>query len=127
MDANLMHISYEAGILEDPATTPPDRMWLMTTDPIEAPNSPEVIEICYKNGIPSSTSIDGNIIKGDLLIFEALNKVACKHGVGRLDIIESRFVGMKSRGCYETPAGTLILVSHKGNRVWQPWLFKVRS
>ena len=109
-----MHISYEAGILEDPAISPPDRMWLMTTDPVNAPNTPEIIEINYQNGIPSSTKIEGAIIEGDLAIFEALNKVACKHGVGRLDIIESRFVGMKSRGCYETPAGTLILVSHKG-------------
>lgn len=113
MDANLMHISYEAGILEDPNISPPDRMWLMTTDPIKAPDQPQFIEIKFKAGLPVESKIANEIIKGPLKIFEALNKIGGAHGVGRLDIVESRFVGMKSRGCYETPGGTILLTAHR--------------
>ena len=84
------------------------------SDPISAPNEVEYVEISFKSGLPISTNISGQTISGELEIFKALNKVAGKHGVGRLDIVESRFVGMKSRGCYETPAGTLLLTAHRG-------------
>ena len=125
-----MHISYEAGILEDPGTVPPKRMWLMTTgikdfmqysvdqtkflDPVEAPNEVEYVDIDFKAGLPISINIGGKTITGEFEMFQQLNIVAGKHGVGRLDIVESRFVGMKSRGCYETPAGTLLLTAHRG-------------
>ena len=113
MDANLMHISYEAGILEDPNVTPPSRMWLMTTDPIQAPDNPDSIVISFQNGLPIAVVHDDKTITGSLEIYQFLNQIAGKHGVGRLDIVESRFVGMKSRGCYETPAGTVLLVAHR--------------
>ena len=108
-----MHISYEAGILEDPNVTPPSRMWLMTTDPIQAPDNPDSIVISFQNGLPIAVVHDDKTITGSLKIYRFLNQIAGKHGVGRLDIVESRFVGMKSRGCYETPAGTILLVAHR--------------
>lgn len=113
MDANLMHISYEAGILEDPNVTPPDRMWLMTTDPRQAPDQPAVVTISFESGLPTCVIHETTKITDALEIFSFLNNLAGKHGVGRLDIVESRFVGMKSRGCYETPAGTVLLIAHR--------------
>ncbi|CBY35432.1 unnamed protein product [Oikopleura dioica] len=113
MDANLMHISYEAGILEDPSVTPPDRMWLMTKDPISAPDAPEIIELTFEKGLPVLMKYRDLEVSQPLDLFKKLNEIAGEHGVGRLDIIESRFVGMKSRGCYETPAGTVLLTAHK--------------
>jgi len=114
-DENLYHISYEAGILEDPDVTPPRDMWKLTCDPEDAPNTPEKIEIHFANGIPVKVvnNSDKNIVLGnDLEIFTYLNDLARKHGVGRLDIVENRFIGIKSRGCYETPAGTLLRIAH---------------
>lgn len=114
MDANLMHISYESGILENPNSHAPDDLYLMTTNPAAAPDDPDVLEIEFKNGVPvkvvnvkDSTSKDTS-----LEIFSYLNEIGGKHGVGRIDIVENRFVGMKSRGIYETPGGTILLKAH---------------
>jgi len=110
MDANLLHISYEGGILEDPNAEPEDSMWLWTTKPEDAPNTPEYIEIGYKNGDP--VSLNGEDLSPATML-ATLNKIAGHHGIGRADIVENRFVGMKSRGCYETPGGTLMLKGHR--------------
>lgn len=109
-DANLLHISYEGGILEDPNAEPEDSMWLWTTKPEDAPETPEYIEIGYKNGDP--VSLNGEELSPATML-ETLNKLAGKHGIGRIDIVENRFVGMKSRGCYETPGGTIMLKAHR--------------
>jgi argininosuccinate synthase len=110
MDANLLHISYEGGILEDPNAEPEDSMWLWTTKPEDAPDTPEYIEIGYKNGDP--VSLNGEELSPATML-ATLNKLAGKHGIGRVDIVENRFVGMKSRGCYETPGGTIMLKAHR--------------
>ncbi|MGE4418427.1 MAG: argininosuccinate synthase [Sulfurimonas sp.] len=110
MDANLLHISYEGGILEDPNAEPEDSMWLWTTKPEDAPDTPEYIEIGYKNGDP--VSLNGEELTPATML-ATLNKLAGKHGIGRVDIVENRFVGMKSRGCYETPGGTIMLKAHR--------------
>ena len=110
MDANLLHISYEGGILEDPAAEPEEDMWLWSVSPEEAPNTPEYIEIEYKNGDP--IAINGEAMSPAKLL-ETLNEYGKKHGIGRIDIVENRFVGMKSRGCYETPGGTIMLKAHR--------------
>ncbi len=110
MDANLLHISYEGGILEDPAAEPEEDMWLWSVSPEEAPNTPEYIEIEYKNGDP--VAINGEAMSPAKLL-ETLNEYGKKHGIGRIDIVENRFVGMKSRGCYETPGGTIMLKAHR--------------
>ncbi|EDM24289.1 argininosuccinate synthase [Caminibacter mediatlanticus] len=110
MDANLLHISYEGGILEDPWAEPEEDMWRWTVAPEKAPNTPEYIEIEFKNG-------DAIAINGEKMtpaqILETLNEYGKKHGIGRVDIVENRFVGMKSRGCYETPGGTILLKAHR--------------
>ncbi len=104
-DANLLHISFEGGILEDPWAEPPPYMFKLTTDPQEAPDEPEYVEVEFANGDP--VAINGQKLSpADLL--DTANKIAGKHGVGRLDLVENRFVGMKSRGVYETPGGTLL-------------------
>jgi argininosuccinate synthase len=110
MDANLLHISYEGGILEDPNAEPEDSMWLWTTKPEDAPNTPEYIEIGYKNGDP--VALNGEELSPATML-ATLNKIAGLHGIGRADIVENRFVGMKSRGCYETPGGTVMLKAHR--------------
>ncbi|MBS4068584.1 MAG: argininosuccinate synthase [Sulfurimonas sp.] len=110
MDANLLHISYEGGILEDPNSEPEDSMWLWTTKPEDAPNTPEYIEIGYKNGDP--VTLNGEELSPATML-ATLNKIAGCHGIGRADIVENRFVGMKSRGCYETPGGTIMLKAHR--------------
>lgn len=104
-DANLFHISYEGGVLEDPWTAPPKGMWHLTQDPEDAPDRPEEIEIGFEAGDP--VSLDGQRLAPWGLLAQ-LNACAGRHGVGRVDIVENRFVGMKSRGCYETPGGTLL-------------------
>ena len=104
-DANLLHISFEGGILEDPWMEPPAHMFKLTTDPQDAPDQPEYVEVEFENGDP--VALNGQRLSpADLL--GAANEVAGKHGVGRLDLVENRFVGMKSRGVYETPGGTLL-------------------
>ena len=110
MDANLLHISYEGGILEDPAAEPEEDMWLWSVSPENAPDTPEYIEIEYKNGDP--VAINGEAMS-PAKILETLNEYGKKHGIGRIDIVENRYVGMKSRGCYETPGGTIMLKAHR--------------
>ncbi|SFV50164.1 Argininosuccinate synthase [hydrothermal vent metagenome] len=110
MDANLLHISYEGGILEDPSAEPEEDMWLWSVSPEKAPDTPEYIEIEYKNGDP--VAINGEAMT-PAKILETLNEYGKKHGIGRIDIVENRFVGMKSRGCYETPGGTIMLKAHR--------------
>lgn len=109
-DANLFHVSYEGGILEDPWAPPPKNMWKLTTDPEDAPNQPDIVDVAFEAGNP--VALNGErLAPVDLL--EKANTLAGKHGVGRVDIVENRFVGMKSRGCYETPGGTLLHHAHK--------------
>jgi len=110
MDANLLHISYEGGILEDPWAEPEEDMWRWTVSPEKAPDKPEYIEIEFKNGDP--IAINGSAMT-PAQILETLNEYGKKHGIGRIDIVENRFVGMKSRGCYETPGGTILLKAHR--------------
>jgi argininosuccinate synthase len=110
MDANLLHISYEGLILEDPSKEPEDDMWLWTNSPEEAPDTPEYIEIEYKKGNP--VAINGEKLSPAKLL-EKLNEYGKKHGIGRVDIVENRYVGMKARGCYETPGGTIMLKAHR--------------
>lgn len=108
-DRNLLHISYEGGILEDPWNEPTEDMFTMTVSPKDAPDEPETIEITFKQGDP--VAVNGkNLSPGELL--EELNKMGGRHGIGRDDIVENRFVGMKSRGVYETPGGTILRKAH---------------
>ena len=110
-DANLLHISYEGKILEDPWIGPDEEMYTRTVSPMLAPNEPEEITIGYKFGDP--TSVNGKVYSPAKLL-EILNEKAGKHGIGRIDIVENRFVGMKSRGVYETPGGTILYIAHRG-------------
>ena len=114
MDENLAHCSYEAGILEDPNTTPPTDMWKLTSDPItQAPDEPEDVVIEFEKGLPVSlTAKSVKKTTAPLDIFLAANTLARKHGVGRIDIVENRFIGLKSRGCYETPGLTILRNAH---------------
>jgi argininosuccinate synthase len=110
MDANLMHISYEGGILEDPWAEPPADIYLWTTNPEDAPDQAEYVTIDFENGAP--TGVNGVTMKPvDLL--KTLNAVAAKHGVGRVDCVENRYIGIKSRGVYETPGVTLLMSAHR--------------
>jgi argininosuccinate synthase len=110
MDANLLHISYEGGPLEDPWNEPDEEMWRWSVSPEAAPDKPLYIEITYRNGDP--VAIDGESLSPAALL-EKLNSLGEAHGVGRSDIVENRYVGMKSRGCYETPGGTIMLKAHR--------------
>ena len=110
MDANLLHISYEGLVLENPAHAPEADMWRWTVSPKDAPNESEIIEIGYEKGDP--VSINGKKMSPAALLAE-LNRLGAKHGIGRLDLVENRSVGMKSRGCYETPGGTIMLKTHR--------------
>jgi len=110
MDANSLHISYEGGILEDPWAEPEDDMWRWTCSPEQAPDKPEYLELDYKMG--DIVAINGEAVS-PATVMETLNRMAGAHGIGRDDIVENRYVGMKSRGCYETPAGTVMLKAHR--------------
>jgi argininosuccinate synthase len=110
MDANLLHISYEGDILEDPWQEPEASMWRWSVSPEDAPDSPTYLELSYQKG--DIVAIDGKEMS-PATVMEYLNKVGGENGVGRLDIVENRYVGMKARGCYETPAGTIMLPSHR--------------
>jgi len=110
MDANLLHISYEGQILEDPNAEPEEDMWLWTNSPENAPDTPEYITIGFKNG--DAVSINGESLS-PATILRTLNEYGNKHGIGRIDIVENRYVGMKARGCYETPGGTILLKAHR--------------
>jgi argininosuccinate synthase len=110
MDANLLHISYEGLHLENPMNEPEESMWLWTNSPEKAPDEKEYITIGYKNGDP--ISVNGQEMSPATLL-RTLNEYGNKHGIGRVDIVENRFVGMKARGCYETPGGTIMLKAHR--------------
>ena len=110
MDANLLHISYEGGQLEDPWCAPDEAMWLWTVAPEDAPDSGQSIEIEFKQGNP--VALNGKKLSPAKLLL-SLNELGGKHGIGRSDIVENRYVGMKSRGCYETPGGTILLMAHR--------------
>ena len=110
MDANLLHISYEGGVLEDPNVAPEESMWRMTVSPEKAPQRGELIQLTYKSG--DISAINGKKLSPANVLSE-LNRLGGKHGVGRLDLVENRYVGMKSRGCYETPGGAIMLKAHR--------------
>jgi argininosuccinate synthase len=111
MDANLLHISYEGGVLEDPSREPPAKgMWRLTVPVEKAPSRPEDVELEFRHG--DLVAINGKAMKPHELLAE-LNRLGGRHGVGRLDLVENRYVGMKSRGCYETPGGTVLLRAHR--------------
>jgi argininosuccinate synthase len=109
-DRNLFHISFEGGILEDPWVEPPPKMFLLTNGPEEAPDVPVYVEIEYEGGDP--VAVDGRRLSPAALL-EALNRRGGEHGIGRVDLVENRFVGMKSRGVYETPGGTILHTAHR--------------
>jgi len=110
MDANLLHISYEGGILEDPWSEPEDSMWMWSVSPENAPDEATYLELTYEKG--DIVAIDGEAMT-PATVLTYLNKVGGANGIGRVDIVENRFVGMKSRGCYETPGGTIMLKGHR--------------
>src|SRR5574344_1361502 len=110
MDANLLHISYEGGVLEDTWTEHEEDMWRWTQSPEAAPDKPTYIELSYRKG--DITAIDG-VEMTPAQVLTQLNKIGGENGIGRLDIVENRYVGMKSRGCYETPGGTIMLKAHR--------------
>jgi argininosuccinate synthase len=110
MDANLLHISYEGGILEDPWSEPEEDMWRWSVSPEQAPDEAEMLELEYRKG--DITAINGETLS-PATVLATLNKIGGAHGIGRADIVENRYVGMKSRGCYETPGGTIMLKAHR--------------
>jgi len=110
MDANLLHISYEGGVLEDPGYEPEESMWRITVSPQKAPQRPEYVELEYRKG--DIVAVNGKKLSPAKVLAE-LNRLGGRHGVGRLDLVENRYVGMKSRGCYETPGGTIMLKAHR--------------
>jgi argininosuccinate synthase len=110
MDANLLHISYEGRNLEDPSKEPEESMWRWTVSPEKAPDKAEYLELEYEKG--DIVSVNGARL-APAAVLTALNRAGAKHGVGRLDLVENRYVGMKSRGCYETPGGTIMLKAHR--------------
>ncbi len=110
MDANSLHISYEGGILEDPWAEPEENMWRWTVSPEQAPDTPTYVELSYEKG--DIVAIDGKAVT-PAQVMEQLNRLGGDNGIGRDDIVENRYVGMKSRGCYETPAGTIMLKAHR--------------
>ncbi len=109
-DRNLWHISHEGGPLEDPSNPAPEEIWMLTRSPQQAPDEPGHVTIAFERG--DAVSVNGRRMPGVELI-ETLNRIGGEHGVGRVDLVENRFVGMKSRGCYETPGGSLILAAHR--------------
>jgi argininosuccinate synthase len=110
MDANLLHISYEGGILEDPDFEPEESMWRITVSPEKAPRRPEHVELSYRRG--DIVAVNGRRMT-PAQVLAKLNQLGGRHGIGRLDLVENRYVGMKSRGCYETPGGTIMLKAHR--------------
>jgi argininosuccinate synthase len=110
-DRNIWHISHEGGELEDPANPAPETIWMLTKSPQEAPDEPAEVTIRFERGVP--VSLNGKRATSAAGLLEELNKLGGEHGIGRIDLVENRFVGMKSRGCYETPGGTLIYAAHR--------------
>jgi len=109
-DRNIWHISHEGGVLEDPANEPEDSMWQLTRSPEKAPDTPSYVEIEFASGIP--VGMDGNRLDPVELV-STLNRIGGKNGIGRIDLVENRLVGMKSRGAYETPGGTILVQAHR--------------
>jgi len=107
-DRNIWHISHEGGELEDPANPAPDHIWMLSASPKDAPNQPEEVTVGFEKGIP--VSVNGKK-KSAVELLEQLNEIGGRNGVGRIDLVENRFVGMKSRGCYETPGGTILMAA----------------
>jgi argininosuccinate synthase len=107
-DRNIWHVSHEGGALEDPANAAPDEIWMITRSPKDAPDTPGEVTIGFEQGTP--VSVNGQRMSGAAIV-ESLNEIGGEHGIGRVDLVENRFVGMKSRGCYETPGGTLIVTA----------------
>jgi argininosuccinate synthase len=110
MDANLLHVSYEGGILEDPDYEPEESMWRITVPPEKAPGRPQYVDLSYRHG--DIVAVNGRKLS-PARVLAALNQLGGRHGVGRLDVVENRYVGMKSRGAYETPGGTILLKAHR--------------
>jgi argininosuccinate synthase len=110
MDANMLHISYEGGELEDPWNRPDPEMWRWAVSPEDAPDTPEEIELGFEAG--DAVSLNGKTLSPAQML-ASLNSIGAKHGVGRIDLVENRFVGMKNRGCYETPGGTILIKAHR--------------
>jgi argininosuccinate synthase len=108
-DRNIWHISHEGGELEDPANAAPEHIWMLSKSPADAPTRPVDVTIGFKNGVP--VSLDGQHKLSGVALLEELNKIGGEHGIGRIDLVENRFVGMKSRGCYETPGGTILMAA----------------
>ena len=109
-DRNIWHLSHEGGVLEDPANEPDEAMWQWITSPEKAPNKPAVVEIGFDGGTP--VSVNGKK-RSAMALLNELNEIAAEHGVGRIDLVENRLVGIKSRGAYETPGGTLLVTAHR--------------
>jgi argininosuccinate synthase len=109
-DRNIWHISHEGGALENPANAAPEEIWMLTKSPKDAPDTPGEVTIAFERGAP--VSVNGRRMSGVELV-ETLNRIGAEHAIGRIDLVENRFVGMKSRGCYETPGGTLITEAHR--------------
>jgi argininosuccinate synthase len=112
MDANLSHTSYEAGILEDPSLPPPEDMWLLTVDPQKAEDKATDIAISFEKGLPVKLVVGDKTYTDSLELFNTLNAIGKAAGIGRIDIVENRFIGLKSRGCYDAPAMTILRLAH---------------
>ncbi|KAF5516065.1 Argininosuccinate synthase [Colletotrichum siamense] len=112
MDDNFAHCSYEAGVLEDPDVTPPEDMWTKTVSPLNAPDAPLDITIHFEKGTPVKVVTPQQTATNSVELFGLLNRIGGKHGVGRIDIVENRFIGLKSRGCYDSPAMTILRLAH---------------
>jgi argininosuccinate synthase len=112
MDENLYHISYESGVLEDPAHHPEKDMYRMTVDPTDAPDQPELVTVSFKDGIPVKLATEKGEYTDPLELFKECNALGRKHGIGRIDIVENRFIGIKSRGVYESPGATILREAH---------------
>lgn len=114
-----MHISYESGVLENPNNEAPEDLYQMTVSPLKAPNEPFQLSIEFAKGIPIKIiTQDAQVFEKPLELFEFLNKIGGKHGVGRIDIVENRFIGLKSRGVYETPGGYILFKAHEDLEVF---------
>ncbi|KAH9888288.1 argininosuccinate synthase [Xylariomycetidae sp. FL2044] len=112
-DDNLAHCSYESGILEKPDMPAPKSVWTRTVDPLDAPDTPAKFSVTFRSGVPVKLEVEGGeTVSGSLELFKALNDIAGRHGVGRIDIVESRFIGLKSRGAYDSPACTVLRLAH---------------
>ena len=108
-DRNIWHISHEGGELEDPANAAPEHIWMLTKSPESAPSKPTEVRIGFEGGVP--VSLDGQVQMSSVALLERLNELGGEHGIGRIDLVENRFVGMKSRGCYETPGGAILMAA----------------